>query len=516
MFIIIERRKFLVAFQVKQIIKGTTYVYESVGVWDKEKKQARHQRVCIGKLDPITGELIPSRRLDKPTASRDYGSYYFLDEIAKKCGLKDVLKDIFKKNWKEILTCAFYEVCEKKPMYLCEEWNDLSVTPCEKQLTSQRISELLKEISIDDRTNFFKKWSKLISEKEFIAFDITSISSYSKLIEMVEIGYNRDNEDLPQINLGMLFGETSLLPVYYNLYPGSIKDVSTLANLLKITSFLDIKEIKFVMDKGFYSAANINAMMKKSDNYKFTIAIPFNVSKAKNAVETVKNAINLPSNTILIKDQIAQAVTLNEKWNGQKVYVHVIFNPDKRVNEEKIFLKKILLLEQELQSEKKVEDHENQYNTYFKVKHLKSGIKVERINEKIIDAMRHKGFCVILSNNIKNASEAIEIYRNKDVVEKSFDDMKNELDLNRLRIHSDKAMDGRIFIGFIALIMQSHIHKGMKDKNLYDKYTKEKLLCQMKKIKKIEFSDSKKMIITEISKSQKEIFEAFNITLPIK
>ena len=101
----------------------------------------------------------------------------------------------------------------------------------------------------------------------------------------------------------------------------------------------------------------------------------------------------------------------------------------------------------------------------------------------------------------------------KDVVEKSFDNLKNDLDLNRLRIHSDKALEGRIFIGFIALILQSYIHKTIKDKELYKEYTKEKLLCEMKKIKKIQFA-SGKTIITEISKKQRDIFTAFTMPLP--
>ena len=39
---------------------GVTYVYESTSFWDKEKKQSRNKRVCVGKLDPTSGELIPS------------------------------------------------------------------------------------------------------------------------------------------------------------------------------------------------------------------------------------------------------------------------------------------------------------------------------------------------------------------------------------------------------------------------------------------------------------------------
>jgi hypothetical protein len=39
---------------------GVTYVYESKAFWDKEKKQARAKRKLIGKLDPVTGEVIPT------------------------------------------------------------------------------------------------------------------------------------------------------------------------------------------------------------------------------------------------------------------------------------------------------------------------------------------------------------------------------------------------------------------------------------------------------------------------
>lgn len=501
-------------FNAKNTVKGTTYVYESVGTWDKEKKQTRHKRVCIGKLDPVTGELIPSKRLSKPTTCREYGNFYFLNEISQKCGMTNILKSVFSKTWKEILTCAFFEVSEKKAMYLCEEWNDLCITPSEKSITSQRISELFKEISIDDRMNFFKKWGNVRAEQEYIAFDITSISSYSKLIEYVEMGYNRDSEDLPQINLGMLFGETSLLPIYYNIYPGSIRDVSTLANMLELLKFLDMKGIKFVMDKGFFSTSNIDSMICRGSGYKFSIAVPFTAGFAKEAVDFVRGEISLPSNTLLINNQIVQGVTYQHKWKGKNIYVHVIFNQDKYNSEEKNFLKKIITLEQEILSDNRVESHEKQYKMYFSVRKTRTGKRVDRINEKIIDSLKYKGFCVIISNDIKYTDEIIETYRNKDVVEKSFDNLKNELDLNRLRIHSDKAMEGRVFIAFLSLILQSHIHRIMKKENLYDRFTKEQLICEMKKIKKVEFADSNKNFVTEISKNQREIFEAFEISLP--
>ena len=47
---------------VKQLDKrsGITYVYESMSYWDKEKQQPRSKRKLIGRLDPATGEVVPT------------------------------------------------------------------------------------------------------------------------------------------------------------------------------------------------------------------------------------------------------------------------------------------------------------------------------------------------------------------------------------------------------------------------------------------------------------------------
>ena len=45
---------------------GAKFAYESVSYWDKEKKQPRSKRKYIGKVDPETGEIIPSRSAAAP------------------------------------------------------------------------------------------------------------------------------------------------------------------------------------------------------------------------------------------------------------------------------------------------------------------------------------------------------------------------------------------------------------------------------------------------------------------
>ena len=47
---------------------GTTYAYENEAYWDKEKQQSRAKRKPIGKVDPTSGEIVPTRGYKKKSA----------------------------------------------------------------------------------------------------------------------------------------------------------------------------------------------------------------------------------------------------------------------------------------------------------------------------------------------------------------------------------------------------------------------------------------------------------------
>ena len=114
---------------VKNKSNGVTYVYESSGYWDKNKQQARNKRNCIGKLDQVTGEFVPSKRLDPQQAAvRDpvvtasaqvVGPAVVLDEISKRTGLEKLLKSCFPDTHLQILAMANY------PTFNLNEYNDL-------------------------------------------------------------------------------------------------------------------------------------------------------------------------------------------------------------------------------------------------------------------------------------------------------------------------------------------------------------------------------------------------------
>jgi transposase len=70
------------------------------------------------------------------------------------------------------------------------------------------------------------------------------------------------------------------------------------------------------------------------------------------------------------------------------------------------------------------------------------------------------------------------VYRTKDAVEKCFDDLKNQLDMRRLRIPSLPAIDGRL-VQFVARILISALSKKMREMKRIDSHTLREVLLEM-------------------------------------
>lgn len=510
-------------FRGEQKIKGTVYVFEAIAQWDPQKQQSRQKRIYIGKKDPVTGAFIPNRKYyelyggDTPPDIRtcsvmksvDFGNVYLMDRVASLCGLKQVLADCFPYEWKDILTCAMHSCSENEAMYLCEGWAHNSMAPSAP--SSQQISKLLKKLDEDSRMRFYREWAKLRQEKEYLALDISSISSWSELVHYVEYGYNRDHEDLPQVNLAMLFGESSRLPVFTRVYPGSIKDVNTLIGMVSFMEQLRLKQMHFVMDKGFYSAKGVNLMLEKY--IKFAIGVPFTTKMAKEAVRENTSSMESPANAIEVGGHIYHAITRMRTINGRRAYLHVYYDKERATKEHDRLLHKVIRLEDGLMKGTVRMDSAEAVK-YFSFQRNKEGTyNIHRKEDVIQEQLELTGYFVILTNDSRDAEYILSVYRTKDVVEKSFENIKDDLDLERLRIHSDGAMEGRVFIGFISLIITSYIRKVMDEQKLYRSYSLNELYSELKKLRLIQFSNGKQ-ILTELTSVHKEIFKAFGIEMP--
>lgn len=505
---------------------GYTYVYEVIEEhWDKEKKQMRSKQRCIGKLDPVTGEIIPSKRLgkhgnaalnDAVTAKTTVtGPKLLLKKIDKNISLSKILKRASPKNWEQIMSLAWYMVCNGKALSYAENWCQNHEAPFSGDLASQRISELLGRMIEDEFQTFFKLWSKQIVEKDYLCYDITSVSSYSQQNEYVRYGYNRDHEKLPQINLGMVYGQKSFLPVTYRQLPGSISDVVTLRQLLNQLDKLEFPRLHLIMDRGFYSEKNIDTLAKEGHN--FTIAIPTHLKWVKKEIDKARDKIDSHTCLKIVGKEGIYTHTILKSWGDttRRCYFHIYYNPKKAASDKIAFDTALMKYKEEIEQEKRVAEHEEAYENFFICHEMpRRGLKVIFNDAEIEKARkRYVGFHVILSTKFKDSIEALKVYREKDVVEKCFDDLKNELDMKRLRVHNAHRMRSRMFIQFIALILLSQVRKVIREKMPKSNYTTKGVMMEMESLTTIRYSGKYKSKLTEITKSQREILSAFDVNL---
>jgi transposase len=424
------------------------------------------------------------------------------------------LEEIFPNIYNKILTLSFHQIADHTPDLYCKNWvmkNDCKVNPIE--IASQRISELYRSIDISDINKFYQSWSTLISENEFVATDITSISSYSEKTKEVAFGYNRDHEKLKQINLCLLFGEKSHLPIYSVKYHGSLADVKTFCTTVDQISLLGNFKYKLVMDKGFYSAKNINWMFKKQIN--FLVGVPAKPNNIKDLVVRNLDLDTSPNNLIKIGNDYLYYKSLVYDWSiKDKTYVHLYLNKDKNYSETAKIIYEIK--DMQLQAIKNPEKyiHDEEFKKYLNIiKSKKCDKKYDvTIKEKIMNNIVYKGRIVLISDIIDDAYEAIKIYRNKNVVEEGFNKVKNYLELYRLRVQGDKATESKIFVTFISLVLVAYMHKKMLENNLYKSYTLKELFDELNLMKKVYIKN--KVIYYPITAKQESILKKLGCPLP--
>ncbi len=441
---------------------------------------------------PIVGEK--AKRGPVPitwTARSFYGATYLFDRIGEDTGVTEDLKTCFPDSYRQILSIAYYLILEdRNPLSRFPRWAALHRHPHGEVISSQRSSELFASITEEARQRFFRLQGKRRVEREYLAYDSTSISSYSKCLRQVRYGKNKDHEHLAQINLTLLFGQQSRLPFYYRKLAGNIPDVKTLRKLLADMNTLGYEKIKVVLDRGFFSAANINDMYRH--HMKFLIAAKLSLKLVKTHLDTVRDKMrswthysqayqlytySLPITWDYVQDRPYKGDTIKA---DRRMYLHLYYSPERALEDEKAFNSRLADWQEELESGQRHPDHEKQYAKYFEVKSTPvRGTKVIAKEEALAEAKRNYGYFALLSNEIKDPVEALAIYRNKDLVEKAFDNLKERLNLRRLAVSSEQSLDGKLFVQFIALIFLSYITRKMQENNLFKDHTMQEVLDEL-------------------------------------
>jgi hypothetical protein len=522
---------------------GITYAYENEAYWSKEKQQSRAKRKLIGKVDPSTGKIISTREYKKKsdtiselplrpgpvpmtkTQRSFYGATYLFDQIGIITGVEADLKACFPGIYKKILSLAYFLILEENnSLSRFSHWQRLHIHPYREDISSQRSSELFQSINEEDRMAFFEKQGRRRIEKEYWAFDITTISSYSSILKQVKKGKNKEHDWLPQINLALLFGEKSGLPFYYRKLPGNVKDVKTVRQLIHEFVIMGYKKVNLVFDRGFYSKENIDALYKS--HQKFIIGLKLSLNYVKGVLEEERENLKRWSN---MQTQFgAYGICRAFEWEYEqkrpnkgdvirekrRAYLLLYYNPEKCARDQVERNEYLISLLDDL-NKKDLKDYRSKdYEKYFHVTETpKRGRKIVAKESVIDEESKNFGYFALLSNEVKDPYDALALYRSKDVVEKAFGNLKERLNFRRMQVSSELSLNGKLFVEFVALIYLSFIKKAMQDAKLFDIWTMQELLDELDTIELFEAPGHGRSL-GEVTDKQEKLYMALDVQPP--
>jgi transposase len=455
-------------------------------------------------------------------SSFDYGSIFVLQSIMEELNLDRYLEVLLPPSEVSMVRAlAFNRIVRPTAMKNVDSWYEgtsLALESPQINLSSQRLSELLcrlGESNIPDR--FMSRLIEGTGTKNTLIYDITSLSSYSQLINLLEYGYNRDGESLPQINMSLILDKDKGIPVMYDIFPGSISDVSTLSGTLKKIKAHGIQNYVAVMDRGFFSLSNLQELI--SNKISFIMAAKLQLNDLKQLMtEAQKDIDDVKYLHKFNKDPIfAKPITYNIE--SIEVHGYVYYDPKLEQTEKQTLLSRLCDIREELLKvhlrknsnpyvvfKEKAQGFEN----FFDLQVIDNRFEVTIKQNAVAQRMNKMGKYILFYSGDFDWIKCLSVYRERDEIEKSFKALKNEIDILPLNTHSEKTTRGFIFIAFLSLIIRTRLINMMREAKLLDKYSVELLLLQVEKLRKITLEDGQ-IFVTEMTKKQRELLHALNL-----
>jgi len=499
---------------------GKRYVYKVLETFRNDKNQPTNKNRLIGRLDPESGMLIPNNAyyefygftasiemVPEQITVKSAGAAFLLSHILTSLGVSAILDKVLgQSRAMAVITSAIYMACRGNVFERVLNWWENSLI-YDAPLSSQKASKLFASITYDERMGFFRKWVEQHEAEGYLVYDVTSFSTHAEGISDSERGYNRDNDNLPQINLGCYLLEHIGLPLFYVTYPGSIVDKSHLPYMMAYNDELGIKDLIFVMDRGFCTAPNLTWMHSEKKHY--IVSVDMSHKIPYDAVDQVRSTI------VSLRNYIESGVfgeAVHSSFYGVEARMHVYFSHTLAIRHTRSLQNSIEKLEKELKALSTLNKKgTRRYERYFNIYRNEDGtFTFDRNYEKIDMLTANCGFFCLLSNTDLSTSDILAAYNRRDTIEKGFDDVKNHLDMKRLRTHKNATTDGKLFCAFIALIAISELMQRLKEFLKVNSMSKHLIISELEKIKTLELPDSRRLI-NPLTKKQRELLEAFGL-----
>jgi len=502
-------------------IHGHEYAYEVTPYYDKKTKKIKQKTRYLGKYKD--GKVI---RVNYKAPSRilDYGEFLPYIHILNELKISEILHVILPENMANtVITLALNRLVYPVALNNIRVWYErtyLSELFGNLPLSSQNLSRMLERIGEGNvGMEFSERFVRFIGCNRGLVYDITSLSSHSKQIEMLEYGYNRDDDGQPQINLSIVAHKDLGIPVMYDIYPGSIVDVSTLHNTIERMKAMGIDDITLILDRGFFSSTNLNDLMEM--DYDFIVGASFSSKSVKSTVLKLRRYIKRGRNLHRFNGKIlfVKGVKLDIGTRTYNAYVY--YDPVREHSEMMHFYAHLHDIIERLEGRvirqwedpsTVVNDVAGNFRTYIRWELKGNRFHVSVRDKAVSQRVNLMGSMVLIYNGNYDRDYVLGMYKERELVEKMFRALKNDISGIPLRVHKTSVVRGIIFVHFLALILRFRLLRMLKSSGLIEDYSIPKLILELSKIKRVVLADGK-TITTEISKKQRNIIKKLGLTI---
>ena len=502
--------------------KGHTYVEAYRNEWDPEKKRSRiAQRKYVGVLDTTTGRVRLGKKylsenpqyegkilyyedkqlvertpeevqeeLDKRVPSPlnevvSYGASAACWLVAQQSGMLEDLKKTFGAEvGADLLRLAVYQYLDGGSMDCFEQWASQHWLPKARTFSGQRISEMLSKITHQDITSYLKlrnhrcveHFNKVKTQAEelkkpgprfrYLALDSTALSAYSVTISSAAYGYAKQNPELRQVNftLGVDYLNGDVCYAYES--EGSITDKSVYPHLMMDLHHngYNLQDTVIVTDRGYQSIYNIQRLLDIEINY--VCGVPLTEESVKQLFERYKSSL---SNPAFLNGRLKVAArTSKELWEKAtdsgplhlSTSLHLYKYPELAAQQAISLHQKIEeVLEKKNSGEKlhsadwsRVRNYIVENNKNVWVKNIKG----------LEEFLTRAGCFAIRTNCIEDPFECLAVYKQRQIVETAFRQMKVLNGNNRLRC-TERTYVGKLLLFVIAQSLRMRMLYTVKE-----------------------------------------------------
>lgn len=523
---------------------GHTYIeYEYDRIYDPVKQYTYPKRASIGRVDPEDPtrmtpnenflKYFPDAEIPEEIDRSDrspylnIGTYVVLHKLIQDCKLKEILDEYMdEKDTGFLLDLACYSIIEENnagQYYPDYAYEHALFTPDMKIYTDSKVSDFLHGLKPEQSVGFLNSWNKSKNKRQkmYLSYDSTNKNCQVGDIDLVEYGNAKADAGLPIFNYSVACDSANRTPLFYELYSGSLNDVSQLICMIDKAQGYGYRNIGFILDRGYFSKKNLAYM--DQNGYSFLIMVKGMKDFIRGIIEENQGSFENSRGKYVDRYDVYGTTVKRFLCEGdtKKRNFHIYYSDGKAYSEKQETKQRIRRLKKYLDScvGKECVPFGPEIGKYFHLNYEKDG-KTLKFAEENTSAVEKElslaGYFAIVSSDNMTAREAIELYKSRDVSEKLFRSDKSYLGNKSMRVHSDEALSSKVFIQFIALILRSRIYTALKEKS--EKMLKKPnyltvpaALKELEKIVMIRQLDGVYRLDHAVTATQKIILDAFGL-----